>query len=51
MEVTVPPAFASAAQAGTPPVTFNTCPVDPMPNLDNAVVLDAYNMSPTVYAV
>ena len=39
--VTVPPELESAAHEGTPDATFNTCPAEPIFNLDNAVVLEA----------
>ena len=40
--VTVPPAFESVAHVGTPePLTFNTLPAEPIPNLVSVLEAEA----------
>ena len=49
--VTVPPELLSACQDGKPLLTFNTCPAEPIPNLANVELFEAYSISPAVKLV
>ncbi len=44
-----PPPVESVPQTGTPPTTFKTSPVAPIPSFVSIVLFDAYRMSPVVY--